>query len=98
MLERGVEVNWLQTVLQVLNLVEDAIGYLPRFDGNGKMVMPENPALPALLELTQTPEVANALFAAACHADPTLHSAVTVAALNCQEPDKARLLAALKGV
>ena len=90
--------NWLQTVLQVLNLVEDAIGYLPRFDENGKMLMPENPALPALLELTQTPEVANALFVAACRADHTLHSAVTVAALNCQDADKARLLDALKGI
>lgn len=90
--------NWLQTVLQVLNLVEDAIGYLPRFDENGKMLMPENPALPVLMELTQTPEVANALFVAACRADPTLHSAVSVAALNCSEQDKHRLLSALKGV
>ena len=91
------EVDWLNIVLQVINIAEDAAGMqFPRFDASGKLLMPESQSAKLAVSMLDKRDVANALLLAACKADATLHSALTVAALNCSDQDKSRLLDALK--
>lgn len=86
---------WLNAVIVIINRVEASIGQLPRFDG-GKLIMPESQSLKVAIGLLDPAEVANALLQAACAADPTLNSALHVAALTCLDQDQRRLKAALK--
>ncbi len=93
------KLDWIAILLQLLNIAEEAAGtQFPRFDSDGKMLLPESQSSKLALRMLDPHGVGNALFVAACKADPTLHAAVSVAALNCQDADKARLLDALKGV
>ena len=87
--------GWLSAVLEVVNKVEAVIGELPRFAG-GKLIMPESQSLKVAAGLLDPAEVANSLLSAAVAADPTLHSALHIAALNSQGLDRQRLQAALK--
>jgi hypothetical protein len=86
---------WLETVLALVNKVETTIGQLPRFEG-GKLLMPESQSAKVAAALLDPAEAANALVKAACQADPTLHSALTVAMFNTQNTDQRRLRAALQ--
>lgn len=90
--------DWLGILLQLLNVVEDVTGeQLPRYE-SGKVLMPESNSAKVALQQLSPVDISNALLQAACKADPTLHSALVVAAINCQAPDKARLVDALKGI
>lgn len=90
--------DWLPIILQLLNVIEDAAGVqFPRYE-SGKILMPESQSLKQVLGTLSAHDISNSLLVAACKADPALHSALTVAAINCQEADKARLFTALKGV
>ena len=86
--------GWLSAVIAIVNKLEDAIGQLPRFE-DGKLIMPESQSLKVAAGLIDPAEVANSLLSAAVAADPTLHSALHIAALNSQGVDRQRLQAAL---
>lgn len=87
--------GWLSAVIAIVNKIESATGQLPRFF-HGKLIMPESQSLKVAAGLIDPAEVANALLSAAVAADPTLHSALHIAALNSQGVDRQRLQAALE--
>jgi hypothetical protein len=87
--------GWLSAVIAIVNKLEGAIGQLPRFE-DGKLIMPESESLKVAAGLIDPAEVANSLLSAAAAADPALHSALHIAALNSQGADRKRIQAALK--
>jgi len=87
--------GWLSAVIAIVNKLEGAIGQLPRFE-DGKLIMPESESLKVAAGLIDPAEVANSLLSAAAAADPALHSALHIAALNSQGTDRKRIQAALK--
>ena len=87
--------GWLSAVIAIVNKLEGAIGQLPRFE-DGRLIMPESESLKVAAGLIDPAEVANSLLSAAVAADPALHSALHIAALNSQGPDRKRIQAALK--
>ena len=87
--------GWLSAVIAIVNKLEGAIGQLPRFE-DGKLIMPESESLKVAAGLIDPAEVANSLLSAAVAADPALHSALHIAALNSQGTDRNRIQAALK--
>lgn len=90
-------IDWVAIVLQIVHLIEESVGMnLPRFDGDGKLLMPESNSSREALELLDKSAVADALLQAACAADPSLHAAISVAALNAKDQDHTRLMGALK--
>lgn len=86
---------WLETVLAIVNKVESTVGQLPRFE-DGKLLMPESQSAKVAAQLIDSAEVANALLRAACDADAELESAISIAMLNSQGPDRRRLEVALR--
>ena len=87
--------GWLSAIIAIVNKLEGAIGQLPRFE-DGRLIMPESESLKVAAGLIDPAEVANSLLSAAVAADPALHSALHIAALNSQGADRKRIQAALK--
>ena len=87
---------WLEAVLVIVDKVEATVGQLPRFGDDGKLLMPESQSAQVAAKLIDPAEIANALLRAACDADPSIESAISIAALNSQGPDRRRLEAALR--
>ena len=89
--QKGLE--WLPVVLDLLEKLRVIVGDLPTHE-NGRLMMPKSSALVAAAQLDPA-AVGNVLLAAACKADPSLHSAISIARLNAQGADARRIAAAL---
>ena len=57
------KLDWLAILLQLLNIAEEAAGtQFPRFDSDGKMLLPESQSAKLALRMLDTHGVGNALF------------------------------------
>ena len=88
--------KWLPIVLGLLDDLRMVVGELPQRDADGRILMPASSSLAVAAKL-HAGDIGDRLLQAACAADPSLHSAVSVAKLNAQRPDRERLAKALRG-